>query len=199
MDKKKSDNIIRRVAEAKSEKEIKKVKEQGKTFGLSLEKMKPLELDEPVFDGVPLLERKNGKYRIDEQHLALMFLEAFQNEDTVTGELKPLFTRVEEMVGIPKSTLIGWWKKKDEIQSQRATTLSHGLNYISTAMMVEMMRMTQAMATIDYRDLLQGKPQDMHNFISLFNTLINKFRLMNNQSTSNVAHQHEVELVLPNE
>mgnify|MGYP003136683279 FL=1 len=199
MDKKKSDNIIRRVAEAKSEKEIEKVKEQGKTFGLVLEKMKPLELDEPVFDGVPLLERKNGKYRIDEQHLALMFLEAFQNEDTVTGELKPLFTRVEEMVGIPKSTLIGWWKKKDEIQSQRATTLSHGLNYISTAMMVEMMRMTQAMATIDYRDLLQGKPQDMHNFISLFNTLINKFRLMNNQSTSNVAHQHEVELVLPNE
>lgn len=199
MDKKKSDNIIRRVAEAKSEKEIDKVKEQGKTFGLVLEKMKPLELDEPVFDGVPLLERKNGKYRIDEQHLALMFLEAFQNEDTVTGELKPLFTRVEEMVGIPKSTLIGWWKKKDEIQSQRATTLSHGLNYISTAMMVEMMRMTQAMATIDYRDLLQGKPQDMHNFISLFNTLINKFRLMNNQSTSNVAHQHEVELVLPNE
>lgn len=199
MDKKKSDNIIRRVAEAKSEKEIEKVKEQGKTFGLVLEKMKPLELDEPVFDGVPLLERKNGKYRIDEQHLALMFLEAFQNEDTVTGELKPLFTRVEEMVGIPKSTLIGWWKKKDEIQSQRATTLSHGLNYISTAMMVEMMRMTQAMATIDYRNLLQGKPQDMHNFISLFNTLINKFRLMNNQSTSNVAHQHEVELVLPNE
>ena len=199
MDKKKSDNIIRRVAEAKSEKEIEKVKEQGKTFGLVLEKMKPLELDEPVFDGVPLLERKNGKYRIDEQHLALMFLEAFQNEDTATGELKPLFTRVEEMVGIPKSTLIGWWKKKDEIQSQRATTLSHGLNYISTAMMVEMMRMTQAMATIDYRNLLQGKPQDMHNFISLFNTLINKFRLMNNQSTSNVAHQHEVELVLPNE
>jgi len=199
LDKKKSDNIIRRVAEAKSEKEIEKVKEQGKTFGLVLEKMKPLELDEPVFDGVPLLERKNGKYRIDEQHLALMFLEAFQNEDTATGELKPLFTRVEEMVGIPKSTLIGWWKKKDEIQSQRATTLSHGLNYISTAMMVEMMRMTQAMATIDYRNLLQGKPQDMHNFISLFNTLINKFRLMNNQSTSNVAHQHEVELVLPNE
>ena len=199
MDKKKSDDIIKRIAEAKGEKEIEKVKDQGKTFGLALDKMKPMVLDEPVFDGVPLLERKNGKYRIDEQHLALMFLEAFQNEDKMTGELKPLFTRVEEMVGIPKSTLIGWWKKKDEIQSQRATTITHGLNYISTAMMVEMMRMTQAMATIDYRDLLHGKPQDMHNFISLFNTLINKFRLMNNQSTSNVAHQHEVELVLPNE
>ena len=197
--KNKSEDIKRKVAIAKEEKEIDKIKEQGKTFGLALDKMKPLSLDEPVFDGSPLLERKNGKYRIDEQHLALMFLEAFQNEDKVTGELKPLFTRVEEMVGIPKSTLISWWKKKDEIMAQRTTTLTQGLNYISTAMMVEMMRMTQAMATLDYRELLNGKPQDMHNFISLFNTLINKFRLMNNQSTSNVAHQHAVELVLPDE
>lgn len=184
---------------AKDEKEVEGIKEQGKTFGLMLGNMKSTALDEPVFEGTPLLERKNGKYRIDEQHLALMFLEAFQNEDKASGELKPLFTRVEEMIGIPKSTLISWWKKKDDIMAQRTTTMTQGLNYISTAMMVEMMRMTQAMTTLDYRELLNGKPQDMHNFISLFNTLINKFRLMNNQSTSNVAHQHEVELVLPNE
>tara|TARA_R110002020_G_scaffold38950_2_gene116574 strand:+ start:587 stop:1186 length:600 start_codon:yes stop_codon:yes gene_type:complete len=195
----KSEEIKKKIAIAKDEKEIEAIKEQGKTFGLALDKMKPTSLDEPVFEGAPLLERKNGKYRIDEQHLALMFLEAFQNEDKSTGELKPLFTRVEEMIGIPKSTLIGWWKKKDVIMAQRTTTITQGLNYISTAMMVEMMRMTQAMAAIDYRELTNGKPQDMHNFISLFNTLINKFRLMNNQSTSNVAHQHEVELVLPNE
>ena len=195
----KSDKIRKKIAVAKDEKEVEGIKEQGKTFGLMLGNMKSTALDEPVFEGTPLLERKNGKYRIDEQHLALMFLEAFQNEDKATGELKPLFTRVEEMIGIPKSTLISWWNKKDDIMAQRTTTMTQGLNYISTAMVVEMMRMTQAMATLDYRELLNGKPQDMHNFISLFNTLINKFRLMNNQSTSNVAHQHEVELVLPNE
>lgn len=195
----KSDKIRKKIAVAKDEKEVEGIKEQGKTFGLMLGNMKSTALDEPVFEGTPLLERKNGKYRIDEQHLALMFLEAFQNEDKASGELKPLFTRVEEMIGIPKSTLISWWNKKDDIMAQRTTTMTQGLNYISTAMMVEMMRMTQAMATLDYRELLNGKPQDMHNFISLFNTLINKFRLMNNQSTSNVAHQHEVELVLPNE
>tara|TARA_R110000744_G_scaffold100305_2_gene193339 strand:- start:4922 stop:5521 length:600 start_codon:yes stop_codon:yes gene_type:complete len=194
-----SEEIKKKIAIAKEEKQIQKIKDQGKTFGLALDKMKPTSLDEPVFQSAPLLERKNGKYRIDEQHLALMFLEAFQNEDKSTGELKPLFTRVEEMIGIPKSTLIDWWRKKDEITAQRTTTITQGLNYISTAMMVEMMRMTQAMATIDYRELTNGKPQDMHNFISLFNTLINKFRLMNNQSTSNVAHNHEVELVLPND
>ena len=195
----KSDKIRKKIAVAKDEKEVEGIKEQGKTFGLMLGNMKSTALDEPVFEGTPLLERKNGKYRIDEQHLALMFLEAFQNEDKASGELKPLFTRVEEMIGIPKSTLISWWNKRDDIMAQRTTTMTQGLNYISTAMMVEMMRMTQAMATLDYRELLNGKPQDMHNFISLFNTLINKFRLMNNQSTSNVAHQHDVELVLPNE
>lgn len=193
----KSDKIRKKIAVAKDEKEVEGIKEQGKTFGLMLGNMKSTALDEPVFEGTPLLERKNGKYRIDEQHLALMFLEAFQNEDKASGELKPLFTRVEEMIGIPKSTLISWWNKRDDIMAQRTTTMTQGLNYISTAMMVEMMRMTQAMATLDYRELLNGKPQDMHNFISLFNTMINKFRLLNNQSTSNVAHAHEVELVIP--
>tara|TARA_R100000306_G_C4344107_1_gene126738 strand:+ start:191 stop:787 length:597 start_codon:yes stop_codon:yes gene_type:complete len=197
MDKTKAEKIKQKVNLAKNEGEINFVKEQGKALGLAVDNMKPMELNEPVFEGEPLLVKKNGKYRIDEQHFALMFLEAFQNEDKITGDLIPLYKRVEQMIGVPASTLRGWWAKRDEIMSQRATTLQQGMNYISTAMMVEMMRMTQAMATIDYSEMVNGKPQDMHNFISLFNTLINKFRLMNNQSTSNVAHQHEVELVIP--
>ena len=197
MDKNKSKKIKQKVNLAKNEGEINFVKEQGKALGLAVNNMKPLELNEPAFDGEPLLVKKGGKYRIDEQHFALMFLEAFQNEDKITGELIPLYKRVEQMIGIPSSTLKGWWAKREEIMSQRATTLQQGLNYISTARMVEMMRMTQAMATIDYTELVNGKPQDMHNFISLFNTMINKFRLLNNQSTSNVAHAHEVELVIP--
>jgi hypothetical protein len=197
MDKKKAEKIKQKVNLAKNEGEINFVKEQGKALGLAVDNMKPMELNEPVFEGEPLLTKKNGKYRIDEQHFALMFLEAFQNEDKITGDLIPLYKRVEQMIGVPASTLRGWWAKRDEIMSQRATTLQQGMNYISTAMMVEMMRMTQAMSTIDYSEMVNGKPQDMHNFISLFNTLINKFRLMNNQSTSNVAHQHEVELVIP--
>ena len=63
--------------------------------------------------------------------------------------------------------------------------------------MVEMIRMTQALSTIDYAALVNGKSNDLHNFISLFNTMINKFRLLNNQSTNNVAHQHQVEMVIP--
>jgi len=55
------------------------------------------------------------------------------------------------------------------------------------------------MSSVDYKNLVNGKPQDMHNFISLFNTLINKFRLLTNQSTNNVSHNHAVELVVPEE
>jgi len=197
MDKAKAEKIKQKVNLAKNEGEINFVKEQGKALGLAVDNMKPMELNEPVFDGEPLLINRKGKYRIDEKHFALMFLEAFQNEDKITGDLIPLYKRVEQMIGVPRNTLRDWWAKKDEIMSQRATTLQQGMNYISTAMMVEMMRMTQALATVDYRDMVNGKPQDMHNFISLFNTMINKFRLLNNQSTSNVAHAHEVELVIP--
>jgi hypothetical protein len=198
MDKLREAKIKQRIEASKNEEEIKFVKDQGKSLGLVVDNMKPLELNEPVFDGEPLLRTKDGKYRIDEKHLALMFLEAFQREDKITGDLLPLFTRVEQMVGVPKSTLRRWWEDKEHIMAQRASTLSHGMDYISTAMMVEMMRMTQALAGVDYTEMVSGKPQDMHNFISLFNTMINKFRLLNNQSTNNVAHKHEVvELVIP--
>ena len=197
MDDKKAKKIKQKIAYKKQEEEIEFVKDQGKSLGLAIDNMKPLELNEPVFDVEPLLSKKNGKYRIDEQHLALMFLEAFQIEDKITGELNPLFSRVEQMLDIPRTTLRGWWKRKDEIMAQQTTTINQGLNYISTGMMVEMIRMTQALSTIDYAALVNGKSNDLHNFISLFNTMINKFRLLNNQSTNNVAHQHQVEMVIP--
>jgi hypothetical protein len=197
MDDKKAKKIKQKIAYKKQEEEIEFVKEQGKSLGLAIDNMKPMELSEPVFDVEPLLSKKNGKYRIDEQHLALMFLEAFQREDKITGELNPLFSRVEQMLDIPRTTLRGWWKRKDEIMAQQTTTINQGLNYISTGMMVEMIRMTQALSTIDYAALVNGKSNDLHNFISLFNTMINKFRLLNNQSTNNVAHQHQVEMVIP--
>ena len=182
------DKQVRKLNGVTQDKE--EAKSQAKSLGVKIP-------DELALDFQPLFEHKKGHYRIDEKHFALMFLEAFQNEDKITGELAPLFTRVEQMIGIPKSTLGDWWRNREDIMSQRATVLHQGLNYVSTAMMVEMMRMAQAMATIDYKEMVNGKPQDMHNFISLFNTMINKFRLLNNQSTSNVAHAHEVELVIP--
>ena len=194
MDESRANKIIEQVQEEQAQKEINDIKEKGKSIGLSMEGFS--DLDVPV-DQAPLLQPINGKYRIDQQHFALMFLEVFQRESPVSGELVPMYAHISRMLDIPKSTLKQWWKRKEEIQSQQSTMMTKGMDYIGTNFMVEMIRMTQAMSTIDYTEMLNGKPADVKNFITLLNTLVNKIRLLTNQSTNNVAHEHRVQMVIP--
>jgi len=194
MDESRANKIIEQVQEEQAQKEINDIKEKGKSIGLSMEGFS--DLDVPV-DQAPLLQPINGKYRIDQQHFVLMFLEVFQRESPVSGELVPMYAHISRMLDIPKSTLKQWWKRKEEIQSQQSTMMTKGMDYIGTNFMVEMIRMTQAMSTIDYSEMLNGKPADVKNFITLLNTLVNKIRLLTNQSTNNVAHEHRVQMVIP--
>ena len=126
-----------------------------------------------------------------------MFLEVFQKEDPVTGDLKPMYKNVSDMLDIPEPTLKFWWNKKDEIMAQHSTMMVQGMDYLSSNFMVELIRMTQALSAVDYTDMLAGSPADMKNFITLLNTLVNKIRLLSNQSTTNVAHEHKVQMVVP--
>ena len=194
MDESRANKIIEQVQEEQAQKEINDIKEKGKSIGLSMEGFS--DLDVPV-DQAPLLQPINGKYRIDQQHFALMFLEVFQRESPVSGELVPMYAHISRMLDIPKTTLKQWWKRKEEIQAQQSTMMNKGMDYLGTNFMVEMIRMTQAMSTIDYTEMLNGKPADVKNFITLLNTLVNKIRLLTNQSTNNVAHEHRVQMVIP--
>jgi hypothetical protein len=194
MDESRANKIIEQIQEEQAQKEINDIKEKGKSIGLSMEGFS--DLDVPV-DQVPLLQPINGKYRIDQQHFALMFLEVFQRESPMTGDLIPMYAHIARMLDIPKTTLKQWWKRKEEIQAQQSTMMNKGMDYLGTNFMVEMIRMTQAMSTIDYTEMLNGKPADVKNFITLLNTLVNKIRLLTNQSTNNVAHEHRVQMVIP--
>ena len=194
MDESRANKIIEQVQEEQAQKEINDIKEKGKSIGLSMEGFS--DLDVPV-DQAPLLQPINGKYRIDQQHFALMFLEVFRRESPVSGELVPMYAHISRMLDIPKTTLKQWWKRKEEIQAQQSTMMNKGMDYLGTNFMVEMIRMTQAMSTIDYTEMLNGKPADVKNFITLLNTLVNKIRLLTNQSTNNVAHEHRVQMVIP--
>jgi len=140
----------------------------------------------------------SGQYRIDEQQFALMFLEVFQRTNKITGEQVPRFSLVAKMVGIHQKTLAKWWNKREVIETQYNAVVEKGLSYVGTAFMVELMRMTQALSTIDYKKYLED-PKDFKNFIGLFNTVTNKVRLFNNRSTANVEHKHHggVEMVIP--
>ena len=198
MDKDKAKKRIEKIQEHKAQKEMKIAQEKGESIGLMMEKFKSIDNPLPA-DTSSLLQPVNGKFRIDQQHFALMFLEVFQKEDPITGDMKPMFTYVSDVLGINRSTMQNWWDKKDELMAQQSTMMIQGMEYISTNFMVELIRMTQALSAVDYTKMLAGAPADMKNFITLLNTLVNKLRLLSNQSTTNVAHEHKVQMVVPDD
>tara|TARA_Y100000310_G_scaffold281343_1_gene301755 strand:+ start:900 stop:1526 length:627 start_codon:yes stop_codon:yes gene_type:complete len=150
-------------------------------------------------DAVPIFaETRKGKYRIDEQHFALMFLEVFQKEDHSTGDMSPKFADVSKMLGIPRNTLYHWWNNKEKLQAQQSALMRQGFQYVSTSLMVEMIRMLQALSKVNYETMTEDS-RDMRNFISLINTMMNKVRLFSDRSTQNVEHKHSVAMVLPDE
>ena len=91
-----------------------------------------------------------------------------------------------------------WWKNKDELQAQQSALVSEGMKYVSSALMTELIRMLQALNQADYVKMID-KPSEMKNFITLMNLMMNKVRLFTGQSTSNVAHKHQVAMVVPDE
>lgn len=151
-------------------------------------------------NSVPELELvhigKKGRYPLDEKILAIMFMEVFQHE--WRGEIIPHYSMVSNMFGYSDVVLRNWWEKKNEITQQKNTMLDKGMKYVQVKMMNELIRMSSALSHIDYTKMTE-KPAQMKNFISLFNTLINKMRLMSNLSTENVAHAHkgEVAMIIP--
>ena len=168
----------------------KEAKVQATSLGVKLP-------DESQLDYAPLFDHKKGHYRIDEKHFALMFMETMQKENT-EGDLIPRFTTISKMLGIHHNTLKNWWDIKDELQAQQSALVSEGMKYVSSALMTELIRMLQALNQIDYVSMMD-KPGDMKNFITLMNLMMNKVRLFTGQSTSNVAHKHQVAMVVPDE
>ena len=173
------------VTQDKKEAEI-----QAKSLGVKIP-------DELAVDFEPLFEHKKGHYRIDEKHFALMFMETMQKENT-HGDLIPRYQTISRMLGIHHNTLKNWWDIKDELQAQQSALVSEGMKYVSSALMTELIRMLQALNQIDYVSMMD-KPGDMKNFITLMNLMMNKVRLFTGQSTSNVAHKHQVAMVVPDE
>ena len=210
--------------EKKLKEKLKKDKEQqaysidlktAKQYGLeSLEPVKKkkkelakniVEAIEPIHEPPPLLTQGGGgnkRWRVDEKQFALMFLEVFQDENDITGEFIPKYTTVSKWLGIPRQTLTRWWKDREEIRAQHSTLMEQGLNYATSAMMVELIRMMQSLAKVDYDDFFES-PKGVNNFIGLMSMMINKVRLMQNMSTNNVAHEHRhrggVQMILPDE
>ena len=169
------------------------VKQADELFG------KTISVSEMVKEGdsVPLFARNNGKYSIDEKHLALMFMKGIQ-EDQGNGKLVPKFAHIGKMLGLKRQTLHKWWESRNLIEKQHSSIMDEGMKYVGSALMLEMFRMVQSLKQVDYTTLFD-KSADFKNFISLMNIVANKALMYNSKPTSKVEHQHTggVAMVLP--
>jgi len=177
---------------------------EGKQFGIMKGKeeavmtyVNEIAKDDFMDEQLPLIQARarGGKYRLDEQHFGILFMEVFQGENE-EGELIPRYSAISRMLGIPAPTLTKWWIRRDELKQQQSALIDQGMKYLSTTMMSELIRMMQAMSSLDYKSMFD-KPASMKNYISLMNMLINKMRLFTDRSTNNVSHQHQVQLIIP--
>ena len=160
-----------------------------------LNSIKEVQRDEVVYDDEQnILQQKGiGRYRLDDKLLVLLFLEAFQNERN--GKMIPNFELVSRWFGYPSTTIQNWWASRDKIQKQKSAITDQVLEVVHLRLSSELLRMTETLSKKDYDNMKDN------DFVNLFNTLINKIRLMSNLSTNNVEHNHQggVQLVMPQE
>ena len=158
-----------------------------------LNSIKEVQRDEVVYDDEQnILQQKGvGRYRLDDKLLVLLFLEAFQSD--FKGKMTPNYELVSRWFGYPSNTIKKWWTNRDKIQKQKSAITDQVMEVVHLRLSSELLRMTETLSKKDYDNMKDN------DFVNLFNTLINKIRLMSNLSTNNVEHKHQggVQLVMP--
>ena len=157
-----------------------------------LNSIKDAQVDIVEYDEEAIIaKRGNGKYRLDDKLLSLLFLEVYQKD--VGGTMTPNYSLVSRWFGYPRHTLQGWWRDRNKIQKQKASMNDRVMDIVQTRIGAELLRITESFSRTDY-DCMKASDK-----INLLNTYINKIRLMSNLSTNNVEHKHQggVQLVIP--
>ena len=133
-------------------------------------------------DDAPVRKMRSGGYKLDDKVLAIMFMEAFQQEHN--GEMKPKFSMVGRWFGYDRNNMIRWWSQRKEILKQKNAITEQAMNVVQLRLTTELLRMTDTLSRKNYDEMADK------DFVALLNTVINKVRLMTNLSTQNVEHKH---------
>ena len=157
-----------------------------------LEDIKLAEEDDIILydNDAPVRKMRHG-YKLDDKVLAIMFMEAFQQEHN--GEMKPKFAMVGRWFGYSRNNMIRWWDQRKDILKQKSAITEQAMNVVQLRLTTELLRMTDSLSRKNYDEMADK------DFVALLNTVINKVRLMTNLSTQNVEHKHNggVSLVMP--
>ena len=134
---------------------------------------------------------RSGGYKLDDKVLAIMFMEAFQQDHK--GEMKPKFAMVGRWFGYSRDNMMRWWDQRNVILKQKNAITEQAMNVVQLRLTTELLRMTDTLSRKNYDEMADK------DFVALLNTVINKVRLMTNLSTQNVEHKHNggVSLVMP--
>jgi hypothetical protein len=139
----------------------------------------------------PVRKMRSGGYKLDDKVLAIMFMEAFQQDHK--GEMKPKFAMVGRWFGYSRDNMMRWWEQRNIILKQKNAITEQAMNVVQLRLTTELLRMTDTLSRKNYDEMADK------DFVALLNTVINKVRLMTNLSTQNVEHKHNggVSLVMP--
>ena len=142
-------------------------------------------------NNAPISNLTRRGYKLDDKILAIMFMEAFQQDHK--GEMKPKFAMVGRWFGYSRKNMQSWWEKRKEILKQKNAITEQAMNVVQLRLTTELLRMTDTLSRKNYDEMADK------DFVMLLNTVINKVRLMTNLSTQNVEHKHDggVRLVMP--
>lgn len=127
---------------------------------------------------------KHYRYSPQERIYALMILESDQRERA--GKQTPKYTYYAEMLDIPVQTLRQWYRKKDELYKESEGIAKGVIQGVQLQIALSLPNLIQKLN----ESLDSGEMKDKDK-INMFRELVNKLRLLGNESTKNIAHKHD--------
>ena len=128
-------------------------------------------------------KQENGRYTPTQRYFAVMLLDTDKRERA--GVETPRYTYYSEILNIPLTTLKNWYADKEHIAKESSAIAK---SVIQTTQMQIAMSLPKI-----YNKLLEGIDDENVKYadkINLFREAINKMRLLSNNSTENVQHNH---------
>ena len=96
----------------------------------------------------PVSKLSKRGYKLDDKTLAILFMEAFQQEHK--GEMKPKFAMVGRWFGYSRNNMMSWWENRNEILKQKTAITEQAMNVVQLRMTTELLRMTDTLSRKNY-------------------------------------------------
>jgi hypothetical protein len=127
---------------------------------------------------------ENGRWNPSQKYFAVMMLDCDKRERG--GVETPRYTYYSEMLNVPLTTLKNWYADKEGIAKESSAIAKSA---IQTAQMQLAISIPNIVTKLNER--VNSDEMKDSDLINLMREFINKMRLLGNNSTENVQHNHQ--------